>query len=219
MFLNCFLTLGFMPPLQVENLVSIWFRFIINRLINLFKPFSSLPYGPDVLHFVVILSAISYPIGCFSGMLFEKRSIRFVTSLTLLVIAIAIYIITDSLGQQGPPLVETAWNDWHPWSIIFVWVLFIGIGSYSRTMITLIICDHKGRRGMFWTGMNTQIGSTLGGFLIFILINYFKIFNQCDLDWSIFFYHRGNNIILNKIKLFLTFFPHTWFYSQSNRSG
>ncbi|KAH7638285.1 riboflavin transporter 2 [Dermatophagoides farinae] len=159
MFWNSFTTFGFMPPLQ---------------------PFSAMPYSADTLHYVVILASISYPVGCFYGMLVEHRSIRMITMLTVVATILAVYILISALMSPSPPLVHS--EQWHTiaaWIMVAIWAAFITIASYAKTMITLVICDYNRMNGMFWVGMQTQFGSAIGASIAFLLINYTHWFNQC----------------------------------------
>ncbi|KAH9414282.1 hypothetical protein DERP_008479 [Dermatophagoides pteronyssinus] len=159
MFWNSFTTFGFMPPLQ---------------------PFSAMPYSADTLHFVVILTSLSYPIGCFLAMLFEYRSIRMITIMTIVSTLFAGYILIVSLMSPLPPFIDNGkWHTIASWLIVFIWSSFMTIASYAKTMITIVICDYNRSKGMFWVGMQTQFGSAIGAAISFILINYTDFFDQC----------------------------------------
>ncbi|KAH9408468.1 hypothetical protein TYRP_012143 [Tyrophagus putrescentiae] len=155
MFLNCFTTFGFFPPVQ---------------------PYSALPYGVEVLHYIVVLSGLAYPTGCFFGMLVEAKSVRLINLLTAIGTTLALYILACALMSPSPPLVDSPVGGI---LMVLCWIAYVGILSYSKTMITLWICDYNSRKGMFWVGMNQQFGAATGALLNFILINYSRLYSEC----------------------------------------
>lgn len=140
------------------------------------QPYSALPYGTDVLHFVVIMAGLSYPAGCFLGMLFEDKSLRTINIMTGVGTLLGCYMTVCALMSPSPPLVNHTLGGV---IIVVCWISMVGILSYAKTMITLVICDYNSTKGMFWVGMNTQFGAALGASIIFVLINYTALFNEC----------------------------------------
>lgn len=156
MFWNCFTTFGFFPSVQ---------------------PFSALPYGTATMHYVVLLTGLSYPAGCFLGMLYPKHSPLAIYTTTLLGTTLGGYIVLCALMSPLPPLVGANVGSL---VIVTTWVLFTFILSYSKTMITVWICDYNAQQGMFWVGMATQAGAAAGALLNFALVNWADgLFNEC----------------------------------------
>ncbi|XP_017494318.1 PREDICTED: solute carrier family 52, riboflavin transporter, member 3-B-like, partial [Rhagoletis zephyria] len=136
-------------------------------------PYSALPYGVEVLHYIVVLSGLAYPTGCFFGMLVEAKSVRLINLLTAIGTTLALYILACALMSPSPPLVDSPVGGI---LMVLCWIAYVGILSYSKTMITLWICDYNSRKGMFWVGMNQQFGAATGALLNFILINYSRLY-------------------------------------------
>ncbi|RWS09159.1 Riboflavin transporter 2-A-like protein [Dinothrombium tinctorium] len=152
----CLATFGLMPPLQ---------------------PYSSLPYGNQVLHYVVILVGLAYPGGCFLAMFLQTRSLLFIDGLTLLGSLVAVYIFCASLMSPYPPFQSTN-RIFGGILMVFSWVVFTAVLSYVKTMITVILNDHGGSNALFWVGMFTQIGSAFGAAFMLLAVEYFHWFKD-----------------------------------------
>ena len=151
---------------------------------NLLQPYSALPYGSATLHYVVILSGLSFPFGCFLAMVFHKqKSIKRINILTVFGHMIAIYIITCALLSPSPPLISPESHKlFGSLAMMFAWILFTSSLSYSKTLITLIISEYNGDRGLFWVGFHTQLGACLGAGLMFVWINYTNSFHEIQCN-------------------------------------
>lgn len=154
---NCFTTFGFFPAIQ---------------------PYSALPYGTQTMHNVVLLAGLSYPAGCFLGIFWnQSQSTKTIYFTTLIGTAFGGYIVMCALMSPLPPLLDSAFGSLF---IVLAWVLFTFVLSYSKTMITVWICDYNAQEGMFWVGMATQAGAAVGALVNFALVNWVTgLFNEC----------------------------------------
>ena len=85
-FFACIITFGLLPPLQ---------------------PFSCLPVSHSTLKYSVILSGLSYPVGCSIAIFFKCRSTKGLTLLTLLAAFIAAFIFYSALHSPDlPPILN-----------------------------------------------------------------------------------------------------------------
>jgi hypothetical protein len=64
--------------------------------------------------------------------------------------------------------------------MIISWISYTAILSYAKTMITLLISDYNGDKGLFWVGMNTQFGAAFGAAIMFLIINYTNLFQESE---------------------------------------
>lgn len=153
------------------------------------QPFSALPYGSSTLHYVVILTSISFPSGCAFAMIFTRRlSNTSITLLTILGHAIALYILWCALMSPNPPLMSfSLFNNLGSIVMICSWTFFTTLLSYIKTIVTVKISEYNGNTGLFWVGFNTQLGACLGAGFMYVLVNYTSLFNESGCDWSCLF--------------------------------
>ena len=140
------------------------------------QSYATLPYGNWVLHKVVILAGHSYPSGCLVAMFSRRCSVTLVSILTIVGSAAAIFIAYCAIMSPMPPLVSTPLIGGYL-SITF-WILYTLILSYVKTIVTLAINEAKGEEGLFWVGMFTQIGAFIGAVIMYLLVNWFKLFKD-----------------------------------------
>ncbi|CAG2171444.1 unnamed protein product, partial [Oppiella nova] len=91
--LCCLSTFGFMPSIQ---------------------PYSALPYGNSTLHYIVILSGLSYPFGCFLAMLFIsfEEMAKLSVQLLSLLFGTGSWIAITGLWLEVPVLIERLPESW-----------------------------------------------------------------------------------------------------------
>jgi riboflavin transporter 2 len=87
----------------------------------------------------------------------------------------AAYIISTAVLSPSPPLQDLMFGKI---LIVFVWIAFTALFSYSRACIAQILRNTStGHKSLFFCGVFTQIGSAFGAILMFSLIEWTKIFN------------------------------------------
>ncbi|CAH2286297.1 riboflavin transporter 2-like, partial [Pelobates cultripes] len=57
------------------------------------------------------------------------------------------------------------------------WVLFVGILSYVKVIIGIILRD-EGHSALVWCGAVVQLGSMLGALTMFPLVNVYNVFHS-----------------------------------------
>lgn len=58
------------------------------------------------------------------------------------------------------------------------WILAVGTLTYAKVSIACILRleADSGSRNLFWFGVSTQIGSTVGSVIMFVLVNIYSLF-------------------------------------------
>lgn len=59
------------------------------------------------------------------------------------------------------------------------WILLVGLFTYVKVSIATIM-RINGKRGLFWTGVFTQVGSIIGALISFSVVNFTQIFQTYD---------------------------------------
>lgn len=140
------------------------------------QSYSCLPYGNTAYHLAVTLSSMANPIACFVAFYVSssvvKRTLPLIVSLGSVCAA---YIIATAVLSPEPPLQDSTAGKV---LIVFVWIAFTALFSYSRACIASILRNTTtGHKSLFFCGIFTQIGSTMGAVLMFVLLNTTQIFN------------------------------------------
>lgn len=71
------------------------------------QSYSCLPYGNMAYHLTVTLSSIANPLACFLAVFLPHKSIRHISVLMLLTMAISCYALATAVMSPTPPLVNT----------------------------------------------------------------------------------------------------------------
>ena len=95
------------------------------------------------------------------------------TVLTIIGSLIAVYIVYIAATNKSADFEATKFKGW---IMLGAWTFFVTIISYSKTLITVWICDYNRDKGMFWVGMTTQFGGLAGAGLAYILVNHTSFF-------------------------------------------
>lgn len=62
---------------------------------------------------------------------------------------------------------------------IISWTILNGFVSYVKLCITTVMRS-QGGKSLVWVGGITQLGATLGAVIIFVLINFAKVFTATE---------------------------------------
>lgn len=138
------------------------------------QPYSCLPYGNHEYHLTITLCGLAYPLACILALFVETKSVAKISVLSAISIVISFYLMSTAIMSPRPPLVNTKVG-----SILIVcsWVVFVGVFSYVKTMIALVMRD-QGNNALFWYGAVTQIGAAIGALVIFLLVNVANVFED-----------------------------------------
>lgn len=154
---------------------------LINGILPAIQPYSVLYYGNTTYHFVVTLAAIASPVGCLLAAIGRVRRWRGTLVLALITgLATASYIITAAV-HCPQPLIE---HHFGKVVIVFVWIANNMSFSLSKATIVDVFRTHReSNRFLFFDGLCSQAGSTIGAFVMFYIVNYTKTFvayNPCS---------------------------------------
>lgn len=132
-------------------------------------------YGNTSYHLTVALSGLVNPIACFIAFYTNASSMKTIQPvLTFFGSISAIYIVYTAVASPTPPLHDSTTGKV---LIILIWMIFKGFFSYSRACIASLLRNTStGHKFLFFSGIFTQIGSTIGAVFIFVLIEYTNIF-------------------------------------------
>lgn len=168
--------------------------FFANGIFNSIQSYSCLPYGGQAYHLSATLSVIANPLACFLAIFLPHTSLRSILTLTGLAGLLTIYVFVTAAMSPFPPLYDTTIGAVLVVSLllkhlnrkyfliflflllqIITWTLLVGLVSYIKLSITTVMRS-QGGKSLVWTGGLTQLGSTIGSILIFVLINYTNSF-------------------------------------------
>ncbi|CAG2121184.1 unnamed protein product [Medioppia subpectinata] len=148
---------------------------LTNGVLPSIQSYSCLPYGNTAYHLTVTLSSMANPIACFVAFYMSasviKKTLPAVVGVGTLC---AVYIIVTAVMSPTPPLQDSTSGKV---LVIIVWIAFTSLFSYSRACIATILRNTStGHKSLFFCGVFTQIGSTIGAVFMFILTNFTAIF-------------------------------------------
>lgn len=154
---------------------------LINGILPAIQPYSVLYYGNTTYHFVVTLAAIASPVGCLLAAIGRVRRWRGTLVLALITgLATASYIITAAV-HCPVPLID---HQFGKIAIVIVWITNNMSFSLSKATIVDVFRTHReSNRFLFFDGLCSQAGSTIGAFVMFYIVNYtqtFKAYNPCS---------------------------------------
>ncbi|XP_053571480.1 solute carrier family 52, riboflavin transporter, member 2 [Bombina bombina] len=165
-------------------LVLAWVNALTNSVLPAVQTYSCMPYGGHIYHLAVSLAAMANPLACGIAMYFPDRSLCKMGILTASGTGIGCYIMSMAIRSPCPPLMHA-----HTGGILIVlgWVLFVGVLSYVKVIIGVILRD-EGHSALVWCGAVVQLGSMLGALTMFPLVNIYTVFvsgetcvNSCPL--------------------------------------
>lgn len=156
---------------------------LMNGVLAAISTYSTLPYGNLTYHLSTNLSIIAGPTAAFLVFALHKTNFQKpVLPLTIFGSIAAGYIISVAASSPHPPL-----QDGQAGAVLIVmaWVAFHGSFSYVKACIagTMRNCSFGGHKALFYYGLFTQIGSFVGAFVIFFVVNFthsFKSFKPCQ---------------------------------------
>ncbi|XP_063041012.1 riboflavin transporter 2-like [Engraulis encrasicolus] len=164
------------PEIVYIFVVLGWANALTNAVLPSVQSYSCLPYGNVTYHWSATMAAVANPIACFIAMFFPRRSLFLMGVLTAVGSAIGAYIMAMAVLSPCPLLVNHIAG-----SVLIVgaWVLFVLIMSYVKVIIGVILRD-EGHSALVWCGAVVQLGSMIGAFTIFPLVNIYSLFKSGD---------------------------------------
>ncbi|XP_053323521.1 solute carrier family 52, riboflavin transporter, member 3-B-like [Spea bombifrons] len=157
-------------------LVLGWVNALTNAVLPSVQTYSCMPYGSHIYHLAAALSAMANPLACGISMFLPNRSLVTMGILTATGTAVALYIMAMAVLSPCPPLLYTTMGGT---LMVLSWVLFVGILSYVKVIIGMILRD-EGHSALVWCGAVVQLGSMLGALTMFPLVNVYSLFHSGD---------------------------------------
>ncbi|XP_068093969.1 riboflavin transporter 2-like [Hyperolius riggenbachi] len=157
-------------------LVLAWVNALTNAVLPAVQTYSCMPFGGRVYHLAATLAAIANPVACGVAMYLPNRSLRIVGGLSVIGSGIGCYIMGMAVLSPCPPLVYGSAGGA---LMVVSWVLFVGILSYVKVIIGVILRD-EGHSALVWCGAVVQLGSMLGALTMFPLVNIYSVFQSGD---------------------------------------
>uniref|UniRef100_A0A6J0ULN5 Riboflavin transporter n=1 Tax=Pogona vitticeps TaxID=103695 RepID=A0A6J0ULN5_9SAUR len=153
-----------------------WVNALTNGILPAIQSYSCLPYGNLAYHLSATLAALANPLACFLGMFLPNRSLVLMGLLSLAGTLLACYIMAMAVLSPCPLLRNGPLG---AILIVVCWVLFIGILSYVKLMIGIILRD-EGHSALVWCGAVVQLGSMVGALAMFPLVSIYNLFRSGD---------------------------------------
>ncbi|XP_022130033.2 riboflavin transporter 2-like [Pieris rapae] len=170
---------------QESMLDSYWVGlFILMAVINMFfnglmpslQTYSCLPYGRRAFHLAVTLGTIANPVACLAGVWFKMAGGRYIAAMLVVSAGLITYITTTAVMSPTPPLYQETSG---AVIIVIVWVVANALMSYSRMWI-YSKAREGGTKPMRILGTIGQLGSALGSFTLFWVVNFGNFFEQAQ---------------------------------------
>ena len=153
--------------------------FLGNGTLPSIQSFSCLPYGNVAYHLTVTLASMAGPLAMSLGFVMKNPQIKLLTLLTGLTLFISTFVFYLAVKSPAPPL-QNSWLG--EMLVVLSWVIVCGLIGFIKMGITTLFRPDPGR-GLYYTGVATQVGSLVGAIITFILVNYtnlFQTFSPCS---------------------------------------
>lgn len=154
--------------------------FLGNGMLPSIQSFSCLPYGNIAYHLTVTLSSMAGPLAMCSGFVIKNPHIKNLQALTLVTLLLSIFVFFLALKSPSPPL-QYSWLG--EMIVVIAWVAVCGLIGFIKMGITTLFRPDPGK-GLYYTGVATQVGSLVGALITFSLVNYVRVFetySPCSL--------------------------------------
>jgi hypothetical protein len=138
-----------------------------------------MPYGHEILYLGTILSPWMLTLVWILGMIKPVISKRYLLILILIGSMTFSFNLFVSFKSPCPPFVNTTKGNI---LILFFWLSTYVFLGYPRLVIANYVRNYSSN-GMFWYGVNVQLGALIGSITAFILIEIFALFSErkpCD---------------------------------------
>ncbi|XP_055860361.1 solute carrier family 52, riboflavin transporter, member 3-B-like [Biomphalaria glabrata] len=154
-----------------------WINMLQTSFVLAIQVYSSLPYGLFFYNGATKAENIVDPIACFLTMWVKVKSIRVISSLTLLGTLFSAYIIIVAAMSPNPFLVKHIAGGI---LIIAVWIISTVLNVFAKVTIASVMRS-QGRISLLYTGGSTQTGTLIGAVLAYVMINELRLFK--DSPW------------------------------------
>lgn len=148
--------------------------FLGNGTLPSIQSYSCLPYGNIAYHLTVTLSSMAGPLAMCLGFVIKTPKVGLLTGLTAIVLVLSGFICFLAAASPAPPL-QYSWVG--EFVVVLSWILINGLIGFIKLGITTLFRPDPGR-GLYYTGVATQIGSLVGAITTFVLVNHAKVFHS-----------------------------------------
>ena len=152
---------------------------LTNGILPSIQSYSCLPYGNVAYHLTVTLASMAAPLAMCTGFVIKNPKVNWLSWFMAVVLVLSAFVFYLAVKSPEPPL-QNSWVG--EFMVVLLWILVCGLGGFIKMGITTLFRPDPGR-GLYYTGIATQVGSLIGAITTFILVNNAKIFHSyspCD---------------------------------------
>jgi riboflavin transporter 2 len=147
---------------------------ILFGMILSISTFVLMPYGHRIFYLGTILSPWMFTLVWILGMIKPLLSKRYLLILILLGSITFAFDLFVSFKSPCPPWVDTTKGSV---LILIVWLSTYVLLGYPRLVIANYVRIHS-PNGMFWYGVNVQLGALIGSIVAYLLVETFSVFRE-----------------------------------------
>ncbi|CAF0979021.1 unnamed protein product [Adineta steineri] len=134
-----------------------------------------MPYGHRIFYLGTILSPWMLTLIWILGMIKPIISKRYILLFILLGTITFSFDLYVSFKSPCPPFVNTTKGNIF---ILFIWLSTYVLLGYPRLIIANYVRNYSSN-GMFWYGVNVQLGALIGSIIAYLLIETFSLLREC----------------------------------------
>ncbi|XP_067652216.1 solute carrier family 52, riboflavin transporter, member 3-B-like [Haliotis asinina] len=157
---------------MVSLLLTGWLNALTNAVLVSVQTYSCLPYSTSSYYMTVTLSNVANPLASFMAFFVYVTSVPALLILSLIGSLLGAYIMAAAVMSPHPVLIGT---DAGGPLMVTVWVVCIFILTYVKVSLASLF-RVEGKKGLLHCGVATQVGSAIGGVLMFVLVNVLNLF-------------------------------------------
>jgi riboflavin transporter 2 len=146
--------------------------FLGNGVLPSIQSYSCLPYGSVAYHLTVTLASIAGPLAMSLGFFIKTPAVNLLNIFTGFILLLAGFVCYLAAKSPHPPF-QHSWVG--EFIVVLAWIALCGLIGFVKMGITTLYRPDPGK-GLYYTGVATQIGSLIGAITTFVLVNYTKIF-------------------------------------------
>ncbi|XP_031825267.1 solute carrier family 52, riboflavin transporter, member 3-B [Nomia melanderi] len=148
--------------------------FLGNGTLPSIQSYSCLPYGNVAYHLTVTLSSMAGPLAMCLGFVIKVPKVSLLSVLTTVLLLLSGFVCFLAAASPTPPL-QNSWVG--EFLVVLSWILINGLIGFIKLSITTLFRPDPGR-GLYYTGVATQVGSLIGAVATFVLVNHVKVFHS-----------------------------------------
>ncbi|RUS70103.1 hypothetical protein EGW08_022128 [Elysia chlorotica] len=174
----------------LQNLSRIkffWLLFIVlivNITLTTFLPsvqiYTVLPYGLDYYHLTTSLVQMANPVACFFALFIMAEQVWIISVITCLGQVIVAYLIYLAAESPEPPMYDQSGGGEIAVSRsnVCMWILVTLLLIYAKVCVAGVLRKCGGRSALIWAGFITQVGTSVGAIVGFLLVNHYHLFKD-----------------------------------------